>query len=332
MMQNAMNFITRFFPLWVVLFAVFAFFHPQPVIDLGLKVYVPWFLALIMLGMGFTMSPRDFALVLTRPGLIAIGVVLRCMLMPLIAFAIVHILQLPLGLALGLILVGCCPSGTASNVMTFISRGDTALSIMLTSVITLLAPVLTPLTFYLLAGAYIPIDVFRMFTEIITIVVAPVLAGILLHVVAGRFVTFIQPVVPVISIFAITLTVAIVVALNAHNITGAAFVIFLAVILHNGLGFFFGYWTSRLFRRSEMQSRAITFEIGMENSGLAVTLALAHIDPIAAIPGAIFSVWHNLSGSILAGYWRNHPPGERNRSIFRKSKSCFPARLQSARK
>lgn len=309
-MQKAVNFITRFFPLWVILFAAFAFFYPRPVIDLGLKAYVPWFLALIMLGMGLTMSLHDFALVLTRPGLIAIGVVLRCVLMPLIAFIIAHALQLPLELALGLILVGCCPSGTASNVMTFISRGDTALSITLTSIITLLAPFLTPLAFYLFAGAYISIGIFKMFMEIVTIVVAPIITGVLLHVMARRVVAFIQPAVPVISIVAITLTIAIVVALNAHNLAVTAFIVFLAVMLHNGFGFFCGYWASRLFKCSEMQSRAITFEIGMENSGLAVALALAHLDPVAPIPGAIFSVWHNLSGSVLAGYWRNHPPSE----------------------
>jgi len=309
-MQSAAKFITHFFPLWIILFAVLAFFHPQPVIDSGIKVFVPWFLALIMLGMGLTILPGDFALVLVKPGLVATGVALRCILMPLIGFAIAHILQLPPGLALGLILVGCCPSGTASNVMTFISCGDTALSITLTSVITLLAPVLTPLTFYLLAGTYIPIDVYKMFMEIVTIVVAPVVSGVLLHMVAGRVVTYIQPFVPLVSIVAITLTVAIVVALNAHNLAGTAFIVFLAVMLHNGLGFFSGYWASRLRKRSEMQSRAIAFEIGMENSGLAVTLALAHFDPVAAIPGAIFSVWHNLSGSALAGYWRSRPPRE----------------------
>lgn len=307
-MQLAITWITRLFPLWVVVFSLFAFCFPQSVLDLGLSGYVRWFLALIMLGMGLTMSPRDFALVLSRPVVIALGVALRCILMPLIAYVLAHLLNLPLSLALGLILVGCCPSGTASNVMTFIARGDTALSITLTSVITLLSPILTPITFYFLAGSAISVNVWAMFAEILVIVVAPVVIGVILHMCAHRFVNLIQPVVPVISIVAIVVIVAVIVALNARQIADAALLIFVAVALHNALGLFFGYWSSRLFGRTETQSRAITFEIGMENSGLAATLAKDYIDPLAAIPGAFFSVWHNLTGALLATYWRHHPP------------------------
>lgn len=300
------QFVTKFFPLLVIAFAGFAFLQPQAVLALKLGSYVSWLLGLVMLGMGLTMSPGDFKLVFTRPGIICLGVVMRCVLMPLIAFTLAHLLQLPDALAIGLILVGCCPSGTASNVMTFIARGDTALSVTLTSIITVLSPLLTPVSFYLLAGSYIQVDVWSMFISILAVVILPVAIGVFLHTTMEKFVARIQPLVPIISIIAIIIIIMAVVAGNANNLASMAIIAFLAVVLHNGLGLAFGYALSRLFGLSEPQSRAVTFEIGMENSGLAVVLvSAAALNPIAAIPGAIFSVWHNLSGSLLAGYWAN---------------------------
>lgn len=303
-MAGVTKFITKFFPLWVILCAAIAYLYPQAIMNLKISGYISILLGIVMLGMGLTMSPRDFKMVLVKPWLITIGVVLRCVLMPLIAFFIAHLLKLPDAIAVGLILVGCCPSGTASNVMTFIAKGDTALSVTLTSVITLLSPILTPVTFFLLAGSYIEINIFRMFFDIILIVILPVAIGVFLHTLMPRMVERIQVIVPIISIVAIVVIIMAIIAANAQNIALMGFVTFIAVALHNGLGLALGYFLSRVFGLTIPQSRAVAFEIGMENSGLAVVLATTALgNPAAALPGAIFSVWHNLSGSALASYW-----------------------------
>jgi BASS family bile acid:Na+ symporter len=230
--------------------------------------------------------------------------------MPLVAFSVAHVLGLSPFLAAGLILVGCCPSGTASNVMTFIAKGDTALSITITSVITLLAPIMTPYLFLLLAGTYIPIDASAMLKDILIMVLVPVGLGILIRLFAADFVKKIMPLVPLVSIAAIILIVGAVVAGSASRLASVAIIAFVAVIMHNSLGYTLGYFGARLFKLSHKKAKAVTFEIGMENSGLAVALAMAHLDPLAAIPGAIFSVWHNVSGSLLAGYWGSRDAGK----------------------
>lgn len=306
MMLKFAKLVSKLFPVLVIVFAALAFLKPEMVLSLGFGSYVSWLLGLVMLGMGLTMSPNDFKMVLTRPGVIFMGVAMRCLLMPLIAFALAHLLRLPDALAVGLILVGCCPSGTASNVMTFIAKGDTALSVTLTSIITVLSPIITPISFYLLAGSYIEVDIWGMFFNILIVVILPVFVGVILHVTMEKVVDHIQPLVPVVSIFAIIFIIMAVVAGNADKLANVAVIAFVAVMLHNCLGLTFGYILSRLFKQSIARSKAIAFEIGMENSGLAVVLATsAALNPLSALPGAIFSVWHNLSGSILASYWGN---------------------------
>lgn len=300
-LNSIAKFITRFFPVWVILVALLAFYFPEPIKPMGKTV--PYLLGIVMLGMGLTMSPSDFRLVLTRPKDVLYGVVLRCVIMPTVAFLIAKILDLPPYLAAGLILVGCCPSGTASNVMTFIAKGDTALSVTMTSVITLLAPVLTPYTFLLLAGTLIPIDAFALLKDILIIVLFPVAAGVFIRLVASKLVDRLMPIIPLISVAAIITIVAVVVAVSASRLASVAFIAFVAVAMHNGIGLGLSYGISRMLKLPHKTSKAITFEVGMENSGLAVALAMAHLDPMAAIPGAIFSVWHNFSGSLLAGYW-----------------------------
>ncbi len=300
-LQNIAKFITKFFPLWVIGVALLAYFVPDPIKPLGKTV--PYLLGVVMLGMGLTMTPGDFRLVFTRPKDVLFGVVLRCVIMPSVAFAIAWVLNLPPYLAAGLILVGCCPSGTASNVMTFIAKGDTALSVTMTSVITLMAPILTPYTFLLLAGTIIPIDALALLTDILKIVLFPVIAGVVIRMVAGKLVDRLMPIIPLLSVAAIIMIVAVVVAGSASRLASVAVIAFIAVALHNGLGLGLSYGISRMLRLSPKTSKAITFEVGMENSGLAVALALAHLDPVAAIPGVIFSVWHNFTGSLLAGYW-----------------------------
>ena len=294
--------ITRFFPLWVILFAAFAFFVPMPFMGLG--SWITYLLGLIMLGMGLTMTANDFKLVFTRPKDVIFGVVIRYCIMPFVAYGVGKVLGLSPMLAAGLILVGCCPSGTASNVMTFIAKGDTALSVTISSINTMLAPILTPFIFLFLAGTMIPINASALLFDILKVVILPIILGIIIRAAASKSVDKISNIVPVISVVSIIAIITIVVALNAEKLSTVAGIAFLAVVLHNGLGLGLGYGASRtLGRMSHHKSKAVAFEIGMENSGLAVALAIAHLDPMAAIPGAIFSVWHNLTGSLLAGYW-----------------------------
>ena len=300
-MQQFTKLVNKLFPVLVLAAAGIAYLFPEPIKPLG--GYVTYLLGIVMLGMGLTMSPNDFKLVLTRPKDVLLGVCLRTVIMPSVAFIIAKLLNLPPYLAAGLILVGCCPSGTASNVMTFISKGDTALSITLTAVITLIAPITTPYIFLLLAGTFIPIDAVAMLKSILIVVLFPVGLGIAIRLLASKLVEKVMPLVPLISIFAIIAIVAAVVADSAGRLATVGLIAFIAVALHNGMGLTLGYTLSRLFKLSRKKAKAITFEIGMENSGLAVALAMVHLAPEAAIPGAIFSVWHNFTGSLLAGYW-----------------------------
>lgn len=307
-MEKVARFITKLFPLWVILCALFAFFVPGPFLTWGKSI--PYLLGVVMLGMGLTMSVTDFKLVLSQPKDVLYGVILRFIIMPGVAFVVAKVLNLPPYLAAGLILVGCCPSGTASNVMTFLSKGDTALSVTVSSVNTVIAPFVTPYLFLLLAGSFIEVDAVALLLDILKIVLVPVAVGITLRALFTRFIQRIMPLIPLVSVVAIILIITIVVALSAGRLASVALIAFIAVALHNGLGLALGYWSARGVKLSHKKSKAIAFEIGMENSGLAVALAMAHLDPIAAVPGAIFSVWHNLTGSLLAGYWNNRDKDE----------------------
>ncbi|WP_378955942.1 bile acid:sodium symporter family protein [Pelosinus sp. sgz500959] len=299
--EKIAKFITKLFPVWVVLFAAIAFLSPAPFKPFA--TYIPYLLGLIMLGMGLTMTLDDFKLVFTRPKDVLYGVLLRYIIMPSVAFLVAKLLGLPPSLAAGLILVGACPSGTASNVMTFIAKGDTALSVTISSVNTILAPIFTPFLFLFLAGTLIPINAEALLIDILKIVLFPIILGIVVRTFASEFVNRVMVIIPLISVLSIIAIIAIVVALSAAKLVTVAVIAFIAVALHNALGLGLGYGASRTMGMSHKKAKAVSFEIGMENSGLAVALAIAHLDPIAAIPGVIFSVWHNFTGSLLAGYW-----------------------------
>lgn len=301
-LQKFTNFITKFFTVWVVLFALAAFFVPGPFLPLG-KI-VPYLLGFVMLGMGLTMTPLDFKLVLTRPKDVVFGIVARCVIMPGVAYVITQVLDMPTELAVGLILVAACPSGTASNVMTFIAKGDTALSITVSSLMTILAPILTPFIFLHLAGSMIPINAYALLKDILVVVLVPVVTGTLIRYFFDKQVEKIRPLIPILSVISIILIISAVTAGNAGRLASVAMIGFVAVFLHNSFGLGLGYWSARAFGMNRYKSKAICFEIGMENSGLAVALvAMASFDPMVAVPGAIFSIWHNISGSLLASYW-----------------------------
>jgi len=305
LLEKVAQLICRYMTVWVIVCSVVAFFYPAPFKPIG--GYISYMLGIIMLGMGLTLTLEDFRLVFTRPKDVFYGVFFRYLIMPLVGFGVAKIFGLPPALAAGMILLGACPSGTGSNVMTYIAKGDTALSITVSSVNTVLAPVLTTYIFSLLAGELIPIDVKALLFDIVLIVLVPVTAGVLLHTVAPKLVAKLTKVVPAVSVIFIIAIMSAVVALNAAKIANMALILCLAVMLHNTVGLTLGFFAGKLVGMSERKSRAIAFEIGVENAGLAVALALAHLDPMAALPGAVMAVWEYISGSLLASYWGNKP-------------------------
>ena len=299
--EKLAQFICRHMTLWVVLCSAIAFFYPAPFKPIG--KYISYMLGVIMLGMGLTMSLEDFRLVLTRPKDVFFGVFFRYLIMPLVGFGVAKMLGLPPALAAGMVLLGAAPSGTGSNVMTYIAKGDTALSVTVSSVNTLLAPVLTTYIFLWLAGSMIPIDMLALLLDIVKIVLIPVAVGVGLHTMAPKLVEKMTKVVPAVSVLFIIAIMSSVVALNAAKMATMAMILCVAVGIHNTAGLALGYFSGRAVGMSPKQSKAITFEIGMENSGLAVALALAHLDPMAALPAAVMTVWEYVTGSLLASYW-----------------------------
>lgn len=293
--------LTALFPLWALLFTGLAYLLPD--LFSGLRPTIPWLLGLVMLGMGLSLHPRDFVQVARRPGVVGLGVGLQYLLMPLLAWGIAMALGLSPALLAGMVLVGASPGGTASNVICYLARGDVALSITLTAVSTLLAVLLTPALTLLYAGQAIAVPALAMLMDVVKIVLLPVLAGILLNLLFPRLLSPLRGVFPLISVFAIVLIIAVIVALNQARIGELAAVVVLAVALHNALGLAGGYGIARLLGRDARTARTLAIEVGMQNSGLAVALAAKHFPAVAALPGAVFSVWHNLSGSLLASWW-----------------------------
>lgn len=301
------RFVGNTFAFWVLLFAALAFFMPDQYSWLG--VYIVPLLGLIMFGMGLTLSKADFAEVFRRPITVLIGVLGQFIIMPALAWVLATVLALPPEVAVGVILVGCCPGGTASNVMTFLARGDLALSVAITSVTTLLAPIVTPALIYLLASQWLEVSAAAMFWSIVQVVIIPILLGLLVQKLLGERVKAGVQVLPLVSVAAIVAIVAAVVALNQERIATTGLQIFAVVVLHNGLGLLLGYLLAKLSGLTVAQRKTLSIEIGMQNSGLGVALATAHFSPLAAVPSAIFSVWHNISGPIIATFYQRMKNG-----------------------
>ena len=300
----------RYFALWVVLGTILGSIRPELVAWVG--PHIPFLLGVIMFGMGMTLSGSDFKNALRRPREVAAGVLAQFTIMPLVAYGLALGLKLPPDLAVGVVLVGACPGGTASNVVTYLARGDVALSVSMTSIATLLAPVLTPMLTLGLAGQWIPVSAGALFLSIVKIVVLPVAAGVLAHRFLSKIVAQMTPLLPLVSVSAIVLIVAFVVSANLDRILATAATVFVAVALHNLFGLGLGFALARALGMEESKTRAVTIEVGMQNSGLAVSLAVLHFNPAAAIPGALFSVWHNLTGPALATYWARKSPDQTN--------------------
>lgn len=295
----------KYFAIWVICIAVIAFIAPEPFLIFG--GYITILLGIVMFGMGLTLKAVDFKLVITNPVPVIIGVCAQYVIMPLSAFLIAYIMNLPAELAAGLVLLGSVPGGTASNVMVYLAKGNVPLSITMTSFSTLLAPIATPLILLLLAGKWMPVDPIAMFTSIIQVIIIPIILGIIIRRVVPQIVEKSINVIPLISVVAIMIIVSAVVAGNVDTIASAGSIIFAAVVLHNAFGLLFGYITARVLGLDESNRRAISIEVGMQNSGLGVALATAHFGPLAALPSVLGAVWHNISGPILATYWSKKP-------------------------
>lgn len=295
----------------VLLAAVLALVFPDSLRQIRPTV-INYLLGVVMFGMGLTLNLQDFKIVFSRPKDVIIGCLAQFTIMPLLAWILVRLFSLDEALALGVVLVGCCPGGTASNVITYLAKGDLALSVGMTGVSTLFAPFLTPLLTWALAGKSVNVDVVGMLLSILWVVILPIVVGLIVKGLWPNFTKKATDYLPAFSSIAIAMIVAIIISANANKLLAGGSIIVLVVILHNLCGLSLGYLIGRLLGLSEAKKRAISIEVGMQNSGLASSLATIHFAayPLATIPGAIFSVWHNLSGAAVAYLYSNRCKNE----------------------
>ncbi len=300
-MKVLCDYIARWMGMIVLAVGAVSLFVPASFIWIDTWTINPM-LGVIMFGMGLTLSPHDFKVVLSRPKDILIGCLAQFTVMPLLAWLLAWCFSLPKELALGVILVGCCPGGTASNVITYLAKGDLALSVGMTATSTLLAPLLTPLLVWLMAGTMVDVDTVGMLKSIVYVVIAPIAIGLLCQRFLPRMTKSVTPYLPAFSSLAIAITVGIVVSHNADRLMLGGMIVVLVVMIHNLSGLVLGFAIGRLLRLSRPKSVALSIEVGMQNSGLASSLAVLHFAafPLATIPGAVFSVWHNISGALAA--------------------------------
>lgn len=300
-MKKICNLISDYMGVWVLLSAVVGLLTPSTFSGIKPVVINPM-LGLIMFGMGMALSIDDFRIVLSRPRDIAIGCMAQFTVMPLLAWVLSRLFALDDALTVGVVLVGCCPGGTASNVITYLAKGDLALSVGMTATSTILAPFATPLLVWLLVGQSVDVEVAGMLLSIFWVVILPIIVGLLVKWLWPRFSERATVYLPALSSLAICSLVVIIIAANASKLMDGGLIIILVVMLHNLFGLSFGYIIGRLLRLPSAKRRAISIEVGMQNSGLASSLATLHFAayPMATIPGAIFSVWHNISGAVVA--------------------------------
>ena len=300
-MKKLCHYISKYMAVLVLVCAVLSLLFPAVLQPIPTKT-INYLLGVVMFGMGLALNLQDFKIVFSRPKDIIIGCMAQFTVMPLLAWGLAKVFQLDEALALGVILVGCCPGGTASNVITYLAKGDLALSVGMTGVSTVLAPLLTPLLTWVLAGESIQVDVAGMLLSILWVVILPIVLGLVIKSLWPKFTEKAMDYLPAFSSVAIAFTVSIVISANASKLLASGFLIILVVICHNLCGLGLGYLIGRLTGMPEPKKRAVSIEVGMQNSGLASSLATLHFAayPMATIPGAIFSVWHNISGAIVA--------------------------------
>lgn len=300
-MKKVCKLISDYMGVLVLLSAIVALTFPETISRAKPTVINP-LLGVIMFGMGLTLRAEDFRIVFSRPKDVIIGCLAQFSVMPLLAWLLARIFSLDEALSVGVMLVGCCPGGTASNVITYLAKGDLALSVGMTGVSTILAPIATPLLVWLLAGQTVDVNVAGMLLSILWVVILPIVAGLVVKRLWPRQTAKATAYLPTLSTLAICAIVLIVISANAGKLMSGGLVIVLVVMLHNLCGLGIGYGIGRLLGLSTAKRRAISIEVGMQNSGLASSLATLHFAsyPMATIPGAVFSVWHNISGAIVA--------------------------------
>ncbi len=304
-MKRLCHLISDYMGILVLIAAVLALVFPETLATVRPTV-INYLLGVVMFGMGLTLNLHDFQIVFSRPKDVIIGCLAQFTVMPLLAWILSRLFALDEALALGVVLVGCCPGGTASNVITYLAKGDLALSVGMTGVSTLLAPLMTPLLTWALAGKSVDVNVVSMFLSILWVVILPIAAGLVVKWLWPRFTEQATDYLPAFSSIAIAFIVAIIIAANASKLLAGGGVILLVVMLHNLCGLSIGYLIGSLLRLTSAKKRAISIEVGMQNSGLASSLATIPFAtyPLATIPGAIFSVWHNISGAAVAYLYR----------------------------
>ena len=292
----------KYMAIIALLVAIIALVFPDPVKGVIKTSYVNTLLGIVMFGMGMTLKLSDFKVVFTKPKAVITGILSQFIIMPLLAFLLVKIFNLDPALAVGVILVGSCPGGTSSNVMTYLAKGDVALSVGMTACTTILAPVVTPALVLLLGGATINVSYVSMLMSIVQVVLVPIVLGFVINHFFEKFAQACAKVLPLVSVIAICLIIMAVVAANAAKIMTVGWLIVIVVMLHNLCGYALGYGVGKVLGLSRDQMRTLSIEVGMQNSGLATSLATVHFAtmPLAAVPGTVFSVWHNISGAIYA--------------------------------
>ena len=308
-LEKLSDFFGKWMALIVIAVAALALFAPQTCLWVKTS-WINWLLGIVMFGMGLTLKVSDFKVAFSRPKDIIIGFIAQFTLMPLIAFALTKAFSLPTEIAVGVILVGTCPGGTSSNVMTYLSKGDVPLSVGMTAVSTLFAPLMTPLLTLLYAGQRVDVNAVAMFLSIVKVVLVPIALGLVCNYFFEKATCEIVRILPLISTIAIIMIIASVVSANSARLKTVGLIVVLVVILHNLLGYAAGYGVGKLLRLNTTKCRALSIEVGMQNSGLATSLAATHFAqyPLATIPGAVFSVWHNISGAVYANFLANRHP------------------------
>lgn len=310
-----MKLISLIFPVGAIALSIIAYWYPDYFI--GLKPGIPVLLAVVMLGMGLTLTSNDFVRVLKRPMVIAMGSFLQFGVMPMAAMLISLAFELPDELMIGMVLLGAAPGGTASNVICYLARADVALSISLTLVSTLLSVVLMPALAWLYLHQQVEVNAFKMIVDILLIVILPVFLGVAINRVAGHALQIVQGFFPLVSMAAITLIVAIIIALNRDSLESVGSLVIAAVVLHNAIGLMLGYSFGRLMGYDAKVCRTLAIEVGMQNSALSVAIAELRFASykLAALPSVLFSIWHNLSGLLLASLWRLKPLPEKDETV-----------------
>jgi len=305
-LEKLSTFVGKHMAILVLAVAALALFIPTSTAWVKTSWIMP-LLMIIMFGMGLTVTPKDFAIVFKRPKEVIIGCLAQFLVMPFLAFALGKIFALETGLLVGVILVGTCPGGTSSNVMTYLSKGDVALSVGMTCVSTLLAPFLTPLITYFLLRSTVDINMLSMFLSIVKVVLIPIGLGMIINHFFSETTQKAVKILPLVSVTAIVLIVASVVSANSQKILTTGAIVFAVVILHNCLGYAVGYAIGKTLNMDLPKRKAVAIEVGMQNSGLATGLAGSAFPNLAmaTVPGAIFSVWHNISGAIVANIFAN---------------------------